>query len=115
MGGAGLGLCLSDVVALDLRNRERTRWTVGWRDGIVLAEDGVSGCLRKKSVRMSLCGWGSEIFPNEEPLWRRDALRFPRAPRKQILATESSTPRARPGKKPTRMPVIGNLLQDVAV
>jgi hypothetical protein len=63
---------------------------------------------------MSLCGWGSEIFPKEEPLWRRTALHFPRAPRRQTLATESSTPRRRPGKKPTTIAVIGNLLQDVA-
>ena len=115
MGGADFGLCLTNVVVLDFRNRERTRWTVGWRDGMVLAVDGDSGCLRKKSVRMSLCGWGSEMFPKEEPLWRRDTLRFPRAPRKQILAMERSMPRTRPGKKPTRMAVIGNLLQDAAV
>jgi hypothetical protein len=33
---------------------------------------------------------------------------------KQTLAAERSTPRRRPGKKPTSMAVTGNLLQDVA-
>lgn len=114
IGGAGLGLCLSGALVLDLRNRERTRCTVGWRETIVLASvDGVCGGFRRKSVRMSLWGCGSEMFPKEEPLWRRDALR-PRRPMKQTLAAERSTPRRRPGKKPTSMAVTGNLLQDVA-
>jgi hypothetical protein len=37
--------------------------------------DGVAGCLRRKSVRISPplapLGCGSEMFPKEEPLCRR--------------------------------------------
>ncbi len=59
---------------------------------------------------MSLLGWGSEIFPKEEPLWRRAAFRR-LAPRRQILATVSRIPSRSPGKTPARTAVAGNLLE----
>ena len=94
---------------LDFRNKERTRCTVLRRAGVPsLTVDGVCGGLRRKSVRMSLLGCGSEMFPNEDPLRRRWALRRC-APNRQMLATVRRTPNTRPGKKPTRTAVIGNL------
>lgn len=73
--------------------------------------EGVCGGLRRKSVRMSLrlLGWGSEMFPKEEPLRLRSALRR-REPRMQTPAMVSRIPAARPGKNPTRTAVAGNLL-----
>lgn len=58
---------------------------------------------------MSLLGWGSDMFPKEEPLRLRAALRR-REPRMQTPATVSRIPAARPEKKPTRTAVAGNLL-----
>lgn len=55
----------------DFWNKERTRCTVFRRPGVldVATVDGVCGGLRRKSVRISpLLGWGSDIFPKEEPL-----------------------------------------------
>jgi hypothetical protein len=59
---------------------------------------------------MSLLGWGSEMFPKEEPLCRRAAFRR-LAPRRQILATVSRIPSSSPGKKPASTAKAGNLLQ----
>lgn len=49
----------------DLPKIERTRWMVFLLEGAVL--DGVAGGLRRKSVRISVVGCGSDIFPKEEP------------------------------------------------
>jgi hypothetical protein len=37
------------------------------RVGVLRVVEGVGGGLRRKSVRMSLVGCGSEMFPKEEP------------------------------------------------
>lgn len=48
------------------------------------------------------------MFPNDELLRLRvDLRRF--APRRQILAKASNTPRTKPGKNPTRTAPMGNL------
>ena len=79
--------------------------------------EGVAGCLRRKSVRISpplaALGCGSEMFPNEEPLCRRFAL-WRRAARRHTLASVRNTPAKRPGKNPTRTAMAGNLLQYAA-
>jgi hypothetical protein len=95
---------------------ERTRVIVFRRVGVEGAPvEGVDGGLRRKSVRMSApLGWGSEIFPNEEPLRLRVDLRW-WAPRMQIVATVLRMPATRPGKKPTRTAGAGNLLQDSVI
>lgn len=99
---------------------ERMRVMVCRRAGVDEAPvEGVAGCLRKKSVRISPplapLGWGSEMFPNEEPLCRRvdDLWRW--AAQRHIIANARSAPATRPGKKPTRTAEAGNLLQDAAV
>lgn len=95
------------AVAVDFRKRDRTRVMVFCLWGVPPAEvDGVCGILRRKSVRTSLVGTGSDIFPNEEPLLRWDALR---RPRQHTTRRERRTPRERPGKKPTRSASVGNL------
>lgn len=87
------------------------RWTVCRRSGVLATiVDGVWGGFRRKSVLMSLLGWGSEMLPKEEPLRLRAAFRR-REPRMQTPAIESRIPAARPGKKPARTAVVGNLLQ----
>lgn len=48
------------------------------------------------------------MFPKEETLRRRSALRR-RAPRMQTAATVRRIPAVRPGKKPARTAVAGNL------
>lgn len=95
---------------------ERTRVIVFRRVGVEGAPvDGVEGCLRRKSVRMSApLGWGSEMLPKEEPLYRLvDLWRW--APRKQIVAMVMRAPATMPGKNPTSTAVAGNLLQDSAI
>ena len=78
--------------------------------------DGVCGGFRRKSVRTSELGCGSEMFPNEEPLFRREeALLRRRAPRRQMLASVRIIPRTNPGKKPARTALVGNLLELVSV
>lgn len=59
---------------------------------------------------MSLLGVGSDILPNEEPLRLRAAF-LRREPRIQTPAIERRIPAARPGKKPARTAVTGNLSQ----
>ncbi len=96
-----------------LPNIERTLSMVFRRDGALpLVVEGEAGGLRRKSVRMSLLGCGSEMFPKDEPERRRDSLRR-RAPRRQMLASVRTTPRKSPGKKPTRIAGMGNLLHSV--
>jgi hypothetical protein len=91
---------------------ERTRVIVFRRVGVEGAPvEGVDGCLRRKSVRISPLGWGSEMLPKDEPLCLRVDLRWC-APRRQIVATATSAPATKPGKKPTRTAVAGNLLHD---
>ena len=52
----------------DLPNIERTLWSVLRLEGTLPAVvEGVGGGLRRKSVRMSVVGWGSDMFPKEEP------------------------------------------------
>lgn len=65
IGGAGeAGRPFGDG---DLPNIERTLWIVFRRVGALRVVEGVGGGLRRKSVRMSLVGCGSEMFPKEEP------------------------------------------------
>jgi len=51
------------------------------------------------------------MLPKEDPELRRAALLRRRAPRRQMLATESKIPAASPGKKPTRTAPTGKLSQ----
>lgn len=101
---------------IDFLNIDRTRVIVFCRLGVLEAPvDGVEGCLRKKSVRISApLGCGSEMLPKDEPLCLRVDLRR-WAPRRQIVATVMRMPARRPGKNPTRTAVTGNLSQDASV
>jgi len=74
MGGAG-GIGGEPVEDGALPNIERTLWRVFLREGALPLLEGVGGALRRKSVRTWLLGWGSEMFPKEEPERRREALR----------------------------------------
>lgn len=95
--------------AVDFRKSDRTRETVFCLLGVALAdEEGVWGILRRKSVRTSLVGTGSEMFPKEEPLLRLEDLR---RPRQHTPRRARRVPIARPGKKPTRIASTGNLSQ----
>jgi hypothetical protein len=85
----------------DLPKIERTRWMVFLREGVPFVVEGVGGGLRKKSVRMSPVGWGSEMFPKEDPE-RRLLMSFSRRrlPQNQAQITVRVMPMASPGKKP---------------
>jgi len=75
MGGAG-GIGGEPAVEDGaLPNIERTLCRVFLREGALPLLEGVGGGLRRKSVRMCSLGWGSEMFPKEEPERRREALR----------------------------------------
>ncbi|KAL3417802.1 hypothetical protein PVAG01_10811 [Phlyctema vagabunda] len=94
----------------DLRNIERTRLSDWWRPGVDPAAvvDGVCGGLRRKSLRMSWFGRGSDmLLPKDWILFRAALLRW--APSRQMPATESRIPTAMPGKKPARTAPAGNL------
>jgi hypothetical protein len=99
------------VEAVDLRNMDRIRVFVSVRRGVVPArDDGVTGILRRKSVRMSLVATGSEMLPKSglsllRSCLRRQALIRQRARRVRRM------PMAMPGKRPARMATTGNLSQ----
>jgi len=95
---------------------ERIRVMVFRREGVEPAPvEGVAGCFRRKSVRISApLGCGSEMFPNEDPLFRREDL-WRCAAKRHIDRTARSAPAMRPGKNPTRSAVTGNWLQGLAV
>lgn len=108
--GASPGLCSRGSGPFrnkDFTRRPPVRRLSGLLDAVV---DGVCGCFRRKSVRISPTelGCGSEILPNDEPLRLRAAAFLRLAPRIQTLARESNIPRARPGKNPARTAVTGN-------
>jgi hypothetical protein len=105
-GGGGEPCCEEG----DLLNIERTRWMVFRREGVLFVVEGVAGAFRRKSVRMSPVGWGSEIFPKEEPE-RRLLICFSRRrlPQNQAQITVRVIPRASPGKKPASTAATGIL------
>ena len=98
---------------MDFLNIDRMRFTVFRRMGVEEAPDeGVAGCLRRKSVRMSVpLGWGSEMLPKEDPLCLREEVFRRDTPRMHIADTVRRIPAMKPGKNPTSIARAGNLSQ----